>query len=304
MRHTWTLTKVRMRLALRSRVALFFTLILPIAFLFGYGAFFSRRGPQAMAYALAAVLALTVMGSFWGMSAQLVTFRERGILRRFRVAPIAAGTMLGSSIASNFFLILPTVLLEFLIARWVFGMDTWGNLGGVLLLVTLGTATFSALGLIVASVSNTLQEAQVINNVIWMAFLLLSGATIPLPEMPPWAQGVAMFLPATYLVTGLQQVLIEGAVVATVMADLVALVVTFASAFLLSQQLFRWEPEQKVPRQAKLWAAAAILPFLLLGIWENASGARRQEAQRIYDSVQVRARPVPAQQPGTGQIGR
>ena len=80
---------------------------------------------------------------------------------------------------------------------------------------------------------------------------------------------------------------------ATVLADLVALVVTFATAFLLSQQLFRWEPEQKVARQAKLWAAAAILPFLLLGAWENASGARRQEAQRIYDAVQVRARPTP-----------
>jgi hypothetical protein len=102
----------------------------------------------------------------------------------------------------------------------------------------------------------------------------------------------------------LQQVLIERAVVATVRADLVALAVTFAAAFLLSQQLFRWEPEQKVSRRAKLWGAAAILPFLLLGIWENASGARRQEAQRIYDAVQVRSRPTSAQPSGTGQIGR
>jgi ABC-2 type transport system permease protein len=304
LRHTWTLTKVRLRLALRSRVALFFTLILPIGFLFGYGAFFGRKGPEAMAYALAAVLALTVMGSFWGMSAQLVTFRERGILRRFRVAPIQAGTMLGSSIASNFFLILPTVLLEFVIARWVFGLENWGNVGGVLLLVMLGAATFSALGLIVASVSNTLQETQVINNVIWMAFLLLSGATIPLPEMPRWAQSVAMFLPATYLVTGLQQVLIESAVAVSVLTDLVALGVTFAAAFLLSRQLFRWEPEQRVSRRAKLWAVAAILPFLLLGVWENARGARRQEAQRIYDAVQIRVRPAPASSPPTDQIGR
>jgi hypothetical protein len=40
-------------------------------------------------------------------------------------------------------------------------------------------------------------------------------------------------------------------------------------AFLVSAQLFRWEPEAKAPRRAKLWAAAAVIPFLLLGIWEN-----------------------------------
>ena len=43
---------------------------------------------QAVPYLLAEVLALTVMGSFWGLSVQLVTFREQGILRRFRVAPV------------------------------------------------------------------------------------------------------------------------------------------------------------------------------------------------------------------------
>jgi len=281
-----------MRLALRSRVALFFTLVLPLIFLFGYGAYFSRGGPRSMGYALAAVLALTVMGSFWGMSSQLVSFRERGILRTFRLAPVSAGTLLGSSIISNFFLILPTVVLEFLIARWFFGLDTWGNLPAVLGLVMLGTATFSALGLIMASVSNTLQETQVINNVIWMAFLLLSGATIPLPEMPLWAQRAAVFLPATYLVTGLQQALLEHAGMVEVVADIIALVLTGLTAFLLSQQLFRWEPEEKVPSRAKLWALVAVLPFLLLGVWENAYGARRREAKRIYD--EIRAPRVPA----------
>jgi ABC-type transport system involved in cytochrome c biogenesis permease component len=289
LRNTWTLARVRLRLALRSRVALFFSFILPLSVLFVYAAVFGPRDPRAVGYVLAAVLALTVMGSFWGMSAQLVSFRERGILRRFRLAPVGAGAMLGSSIISNFFLILPTIILEFLIARWVFGMKSWGNLWGVLALVTLGTATFSALGLIVASVTNSLQETQVINNVIWMCFLFLSGATIPLPAMPDWVQRAAVFLPATYLVTGLQQALLRGTALHDVAADILALAGTFVVAFFLSRQLFRWEPEEKVAGRAKLWAAAAIVPFLILGAWENARGERRKEAKTIYDSIQRRA---------------
>ena len=58
---------------------------------------------------------MTVMGSFWGLSVQLVMFREQGILRRFRLAPLGAGPMLASSILSNYILVLPSVAIEILV---------------------------------------------------------------------------------------------------------------------------------------------------------------------------------------------
>ena len=84
---------MRIRLALRSRTFLFFSLAMPVGFLFGYVIFFGRGNAAAMPYLLGAILALTVMGSFWGLSMQLVMFREQGILRRFRLAPIGAGAI-------------------------------------------------------------------------------------------------------------------------------------------------------------------------------------------------------------------
>src|SRR5215467_131190 len=110
LRHTWALTASRMRLAMRNRAFLFFSLIMPLAFLFIYAGIFGRGRVQAVPYLLAEVLALTVMGSFWGLSVQLVTFREQGILRRFRVTPVSASAMLGSSLLSNYFMMLPTVV--------------------------------------------------------------------------------------------------------------------------------------------------------------------------------------------------
>ena len=158
---------------------------------------------------LAEVLALTVMGSFWGLSVQLVTFREQGILRRFRVTPVGASAMLASSLLSNYFLTLPTIVIEFFLSRWVFHMSGLGNLTSVFVLVTLGTISFASLGLIVASVTNTMQETQIINQIIWFVFLFISGATIPFPILPSMVQAVAVFLPATYLVSGLQRAMID-----------------------------------------------------------------------------------------------
>src|SRR5579862_2556 len=182
--HTWALTASRMRLAMRNRAFLFFSLIMPIAFLFIYAGIFGRGNRQAVPYLLAEVLALTVMGSFWGLSVQLVTFREQGILRRFRVAPVSASAMLASSLLSNYFLTLPTIVIEFFLSRWVFHMSGLGNLTSIFVLVTLGTVSFASLGLIVASVTNTMQETQIINQIIWFVFLFISGATIPFPILP------------------------------------------------------------------------------------------------------------------------
>src|SRR5436309_5632389 len=132
-----------MRLAFRNRAFLFFSLIFPMIFLFLFLGLFARGNAFAVPYMLAHVLALTVMGSFWGLSIQLVTFREQGILRRFRVAPVGPGAMLASSILSNYILTLPTVAIEFALARRIFHMSQWGNVGGVFLLITLGIITFA-----------------------------------------------------------------------------------------------------------------------------------------------------------------
>jgi ABC-type multidrug transport system permease subunit len=282
---------MRIRLALRSRTFLFFSLAMPIGFLFGYVIFFGRGNPQAIAYLLGAILALTVMGSFWGLSMQLVMFREQGILRRFRLAPIGPGAMLGSSILSNFFLVLPTVVIEFLICRYAFGMRTWGNLWAVFFLVAIGAATFSALGLIVASVTNDMQETTVINNIIWSLFLFLSGVTIPLAFMPHWVQKLTLFSPATYLATGLEGSMMHSIGAREILEDIIALLVSLLMAFEMSRRLFRWEPEEKIRGKAKLWAVAALIPFLLLGSWEVIRGKRLREIDREFQMMNQTAPP-------------
>jgi ABC-2 type transport system permease protein len=280
--HTWTLTKLRVRLAMRNRTFLFFSLIMPLGFLFFFALVFGKGKPEWVAYILGAVLTLTVMGSFWGLSVQLVMFREQGILRRFRLAPIGAGPMLASSILSNYLLVIPTVAIEILVCRFAFHMQGWGNLWAIFVLVTFGSAAFSSFGLIVASVTNTMQETQVINQLIWTAFLFLSGASVPLAVFPFWIQRVALFMPATYLATGLEAATTNLASPSEIATDVVALAIGVLVAFEISRRIFRWEPEAKVSGRAKIWVVVAMLPFLAFGIYENATGTRLTRVQRDY----------------------
>jgi hypothetical protein len=95
LRNAWTLTKLRMRLALRNRAFIFFSMIFPLALLFLFLGLGARGNAARVPYLLASVLALTVMGSFWGLSVQLVTFRDSGL--REESSACAAGAIFPGS---------------------------------------------------------------------------------------------------------------------------------------------------------------------------------------------------------------
>jgi ABC-type multidrug transport system permease subunit len=293
-----SLTRTRIQLALRNKMFFFFSVVFPLGMFFLYAGIFARGNPRAVLYFLGPAIAFNVMGSFWGLSATLVMFREQGILRRFHVTPVTATDMLASSLLANFVLTLPTISVELFLARVIFHVPSLGDLLSLVVLVTVGTVSFGSLGLVVASITNTMQETQVLNQLIWLPLIFLSGATFPLAYLPRSIQHFGLFLPATYLVTGLQSALYQSLPVWKLYIQILALASWAVLTFFVSAQLFRWEPEAKIPRSAKLWALATALPFFLLGVWENNRGDILQQAQAAFHSLEQPANSDQSAPPG------
>jgi ABC-type uncharacterized transport system permease subunit len=276
------LTRMRISLAMRNKMFFFFLIVMPFTFFFLWLGVIAKGTPQGAAFYLGPVLAFNVMGSFWGLSAALVTFREQGILRRFHVTPVTASDMLASSIVANYILTIPMVVIELFLARAVFHVPTIGNAISLFLLISVGIISFSSLGLVVASVTNTMQETQVLNQLLWLPLIFLSGATLPLSFLPRVVQRIGLFLPATYLVNGLQQTIVNSATAWSRYAEILSLAVWASLTFFLSAQLFRWEPEARIPRRAKLLVAATAIPFLILGVVENRTDRILLEAKSAF----------------------
>jgi ABC-2 type transport system permease protein len=293
LKHFLTLTIMRMRLTLRNKTFMFFGLIMPFGFFFLFASVFAKGNPYAVRFLLGPVISLAVMGAFWGLSVALVTFREQGILRRFHVTPVTSADMLASSIVANYFLILPTIIIELLLAKFIFHVSAFGDLFSLFVMVTVGVISFGSMGLVIASVTNTMQETQVLNQLIWFALIFLSGATVPLSDLPKAAQAFGVFLPATYLVWGLQDAIYFSAPIWHLWKEALSLFAWALLTFFVAAQLFRWEPESKIPRRAKLWAAATALPFMLLGIWENRTGTIILQSQAAYRSINGPAKAKP-----------
>jgi len=134
-------------------------------------------------------------------------------------------------------------------------------------------------------VTNTMQETQVICQIIWFALLFFSGATFPVAVLPRIVQRFAVFLPATYLIAGLQKAMVNSTPFWRLGVELTSMIAWAVLAFFVASQLFRWESEEKLPRNAKLWAVATILPFVVLGVWESKYGTVLTESKAIYQSL-------------------
>src|SRR5439155_22634541 len=108
-------------------------------------------------------------------------------------------------------------------------------------MVTLGLCALRALGLMLAAVTNTMQEAMIATQLLYLPMLFLSGATIPAAVLPKWAQTVAEFMPAAYLVSGFQGIFFRHQTIADNLIPAGAFLVSIAVGMFLAMQLFRWE---------------------------------------------------------------
>lgn len=291
------------KLVMRTKVALFFTFLFPLVFLFVYSGIFAHGNPQAVMYFFGPVVTLNIMGSsFFGLGLQAVMQRERGSLRRYRLAPLGPGTMVVSSLLANYLLELPTIALLVFCARVIFHMPISIDPLTLLAIVTVGTFAFAGFGLTVASVANTMQEAQVYNNVVWFTLLFLSGATVPLPLLPHRIQQFAAFLPATYLVSTIQSVMLGGQSLLDHRAEILVLLASGTFGLLFAWKLFRWEKEERISTRAKLIAAVLLVPFIVMGLWMNHRGRLSETAEATFSLFNLPATGGPQVFPAGNEI--
>lgn len=287
MRPYLEIIKTDLRLALRDRAVLFFNYLFPLIFFFAFAELMDAERGGTISWVVSMVLLLGILGNgLFGAGMRAVQERENNILRRFKVAPISPLPLLLGSLATGWILYVPALLLILLLATGVYGMPWPQRPLSLFLVITLGILAFRSLGLILASVANSMQEINILVQIFYTPMLFLSGALFPITLLPDWVQILAQYLPATYLVTGLQGVFLQQEnFLANWTAALALLLTTFLSLF-VSRKLFRWEKEEKVPASAKAWVAAVLVPFLVLGSSQAFSREEIRKARILYRNLQ------------------
>ena len=260
----------QLRLTMRDRTVLVFTLLFPLLFFFIFGQLMGGGKGAMITQVVTMVLVMGVLGGgFFGGGMRATMEREQNILRRFKVAPITPMPIILSSLISGLVNYIPVAVLIITLAHFQYGMpwpEKWFSLG---VFIVTGVFAFRSMGMMIASVANSMQESQVIIQLIYFPMLFLSGATFPTSIMPTWLQIVGQFLPSTHLFEGMQLILIKHEGLLENASRLLALLATTAVGMLVSFTLFRWEKEEKIRNSAKAWIIVVMLPFIAMGIYQG-----------------------------------
>lgn len=244
---TFAITAVEIRKLMRDPTELLTRAIQPALWLLVFGQVFTRiraiptGSLSYIEFMAPGVLAQGVLFSaiFYGIA--VIWERDLGIVHKLLASPASRlSLVLGKAIAAAARAIPQAAIIYVLAALLGVRLDLRpGSLLVVLLLVSLGSATFATFSLVVACVVKTRERFMGIGQVLTMPLFFASNAIYPIELMPGWLQVVARVNPLTYLVDGLRSAMIEsGTSHFGLGLDAGAMVLTFAVLLTLAARLY------------------------------------------------------------------
>lgn len=182
------------------------------------------------------------VGATFGAALTLITWRQKKVLRRLRLAPVPTVTVVSARVVVSLVIALFQLVLLVGISMMPFlGLQLNGAWYMAVPLTLAGALAFLAVGLLVGAIAKTPEGGSGLANLITLPMGFLSGAFIPLAAAPGWLVAVSKLMPMGYLVSGLSDVLVRGAGPEAALAPIGILLAFAVVVTLIATRLFRWD---------------------------------------------------------------
>ncbi|MEU2619104.1 ABC transporter permease [Streptomyces sp. NPDC007157] len=227
------------RMLLRNGEQLLLTVVIPtlLLVLFSSVDVVDTGTGRSVDFLAPGILALAVMSTAFTGQAIATGFERRyGVLKRLASSPLPRWGLMTAKTAS----VLVTEILQVILLTAIalaLGWSPHGNPLAVLLLLVLGTAAFSGLGLLMAGTLKA-EATLAAANLVFLLLLVGGGVIVPLDRFGG-AQDVLGLLPISALSDGLRDVLRDGA--GMPWGDLGILAVWAVLGLGAAGRFFRWE---------------------------------------------------------------
>ncbi|MEU0006138.1 ABC transporter permease [Streptomyces sp. NPDC006314] len=228
------------KMLLRNGEQLLLTVVIPtlLLVLFSSVDIVDTGKGKAVDFLTPGILALAVMSTAFTGQAIATGFERRyGVLKRLASSPLPRWALMTAKTVSVLVTEVLQVILLTVIA-FALGWSPHGNPAAVLLLLVLGTAAFSGLGLLMAGTLKA-EATLAAANLVFLLLLVGGGVIVPLEKFGPAGQHVLGLLPISALSGGLRDVLQHGA--GMPWGDLAVLAVWAVLGLAAAGKLFRWE---------------------------------------------------------------
>jgi ABC-2 type transport system permease protein len=240
----------QLRLYWRSRELAFFTFALPIIMFFLLGSVYGNDRLKAEGnvrgadYLLAGMLGYGAIATgFAGLSIMLVIRRESGILKRLRATPLPASTYVAALLVTTMLAYAVEALVMITLGRVFFDTHI-EHVFSLALVLLLGIAAFTALGLALTTVIKSAEGSSAVVNAIYLPAAFISGAFFSAHSFPDFLRAIADVLPLAYLIRLVRDVMLRNVEIWNRPGAVSVVVAWGAAGALVAARRFRWEPRE------------------------------------------------------------
>jgi ABC-2 type transport system permease protein len=182
----------------RNPAAVFFTVLLPVVFLFIFATIFGSDeiealgGIETTTYYVPAIITLAVVSATaQSLAISLTVARENGILKRGRGTPMPSWVFIAGRVGNAIVLSVLGLVVVAAIGRVVYDVEIpTERLPAVVVTLTVGAASFCCIGVALTALIPSEDAAPAITNAVLLPLYFLSGVFIPETEIP---EGVLHF---------------------------------------------------------------------------------------------------------------
>jgi ABC-2 type transport system permease protein len=247
---------IELRAFFREKQSVAFVFVMPAIMLVLLGSIF-RGDAAGHGVSVGELFAAGLIGggimatSYQNLGMAIAIERDRGLLKRLRGTPMAAGAyfigkmglVLISTVAETVILIVVGMLVDHL--RLPASAERWWTFAWVFL---LGTVTCTLLGIAASSVPRSARSATAVITLPFVVLQFISGVYVPFTFVPPWLRDIAAIFPLKWICQALRSVFLPARAAALEPAGswelgrtALVLAAWVAAGLVLCLTTFRWQ---------------------------------------------------------------
>lgn len=169
----------------------------------------------------------------------IVYEREKGTLKKIRVAPIRPINMLFGKTLAALFQTSISIIIMSLLAVVLLGPKLNWNVPLLIPIFFLGSMNGIALGLIISCIGRAPQEASNAATTIAIVLQFFTGMYFPVEYLPTYMQQIGRFISMTYAAQALRDIMIRNATFADLLIPMLTLMLSAAFLYGIGVLLYR-----------------------------------------------------------------
>ncbi|WP_148411859.1 ABC transporter permease [Murimonas intestini] len=242
-----TMLKTELKLSLRGMDMFIFAICIPVAVIVLLGIIYGNKpafeGAEYtfLQQSFGAVSTIAIgAGGLMGLPLVVSDYRNRKILKRFKVTPVRPVVILLVEVTIYSIYALASLALIYITAFCFFDFRMVGSFAEFLLSFLLVMLSMFSIGMMVGGIAPNIKMAGTIASILYFPMLIFSGATLPYEIMPAVLQRVADILPLTQGIKLLKGTSLD-LPLDNIFFPVVLMVIIIIVCTGISLKFFRWE---------------------------------------------------------------